>query len=283
MIPAQPTAEALARSTLPRGVQRGSTRVSVAREGLEKVLVNELGHRLAQRLAGSDIETEMNSAPDHAVLRLARRCRKTGEGVCHALQILGRHAESDVVRAGGMGEYRRRCAADGSVPGYVRSSGSMLGRRACDRRLRSRGGRDLGVDEPDRGCKYTRCTFHVSCGPARHGDSPCKLRTVPVQGQCGWPREKTLAAARAGTAVMQGSYGTDHGGLPVIRASTAGRLTTRRMPGTSRVQSPNANDLDRPDPEIIPANLGDSGFFREGNGGGSTSHCFWKILVNKIA
>jgi hypothetical protein len=32
----------------------------------------------------------------------------------------------------------------------------------------------------------------------------------------------------------------------------------RRLPGTSRVQSPAANDLDHPGPEIIPAVLEDS-------------------------
>ncbi len=48
------------------------------------------------------------------------------------------------------------------------------------------------------------------------------------------------------------------GGRPVHRASTAGLLTTGRLPGTSPVQSPDANDLDRPDVEIIPAGLGNS-------------------------
>ena len=48
------------------------------------------------------------------------------------------------------------------------------------------------------------------------------------------------------------------GRRPVHRASTAGRLTTGRLPGTSLVQSPDANDLDRPDAEIILPGLGDS-------------------------
>jgi hypothetical protein len=44
------------------------------------------------------------------------------------------------------------------------------------------------------------------------------------------------------------------------------------LPGTSRVQSAFANDLDRPDQQIIPAGLGDSRFCRERGGGGATEH-----------
>src|SRR5712671_5774647 len=69
-------------------------------------------------------------------------------------------------------------------------------------------------------------------------------------------------------------HGVGHGGLPVLRASTAGPPTTRRLPGTSRAQAPEANDLDRPDPEIIPAGFGYSGFCRERGGGGSTAPYF---------
>ena len=82
----------------------------------------------------------------------------------------------------------------------------------------------------------------------------------------GWPRGSRGRRHRAGrdagslrrrpTAVTSCA---GHGGLPVLRASTAGPLTTRRLPGTSRAQAPDANDLDRPDPEIIPAGFGDSG------------------------
>src|SRR5207247_7150613 len=70
------------------GVRGTTTMVSAARERLEKVLVNEPGHRLAQHLAGRDIETEMIPAPDNAVLRLGRGDRETGERVRDALQVL---------------------------------------------------------------------------------------------------------------------------------------------------------------------------------------------------
>src|SRR4051794_37323794 len=66
-------AETIARSMLARGV-RSTMGVYVAGKGLEEVLVNKIGHRSAERVAGRDIETEMNPAPDHAVLRFARRC-----------------------------------------------------------------------------------------------------------------------------------------------------------------------------------------------------------------
>ena len=52
--------------------------------------------------------------------------------------------------------------------------------------------------------------------------------------------------------------GVGDGGLLVLRIGTAGHLTTRRLPGTSRAQSPFTNHLDRPDPEVIPAGFGDS-------------------------
>jgi hypothetical protein len=43
------------------------------------------------------------------------------------------------------------------------------------------------------------------------------------------------------------------------------------------------NALDRPDPEIIPAGFGPSGFCPERGGGGSTAPYFWKRLGSKTA
>src|SRR5205807_7991095 len=87
-----------------------------------------------------------------------------------------------------------------------------------------------------------------------------------------------LAAQTAGSR-----RGVGHGGLPVLRASTAEPLTTSRLPVACRVQSPDANDLDRLDSEIIPAGFGYAGFCRERGGDGSTAPYFWRRLGSETA
>jgi hypothetical protein len=67
-----------------------------------------------------------------------------------------------------------------------------------------------------------------------------------------------------------------------IRASSTGRRSARRLPGTARDQSRDANDLDRPDPENIPEGIGASRFRREAGGGGAIAHYSRTSRGNKI-
>jgi hypothetical protein len=69
------------------------------------------------------------------------------------------------------------------------------------------------------------------------------------------------------------------------RPSSKHRRATNdaRLPGTSLVQFPDANDLDRPDPEIIPAGFADARLCRAIGGGGATAHSSQTSRGKKIA
>jgi hypothetical protein len=149
------------------------------------------------------------------------------------------------------------------------SSESIAGRQARLRRIRSWVARPSRAREREKCCKNMRCTFQMSCGPRSSRGLPVRTARSSHSNETRLvERVAAVAASRSGRIADRarrrpgGSRrGAGHGVPAALRASIAGRPATRRLAGTSRMRSPDANHVDRPDPEIIPVGPRSLAFF----------------------